>query len=87
LERERYFFRQRAEAHELLNGEGLLEETTDRDARPLGGRRRKNGFDTRAVGEAAFEDWPELVDVLADELGGVAERRDEGLTRLELRAG
>ena len=77
---------ERAEADEALDGERLLEEAADRDARPVGRGGREDRLDARAVGEAPFEDRLLLVDVLADELRRVAERRDERLARLELRA-
>ena len=73
----------RAEADEPLDGERLLEEAADRDARPVGRGGRQDRLDARAVGQAPLEDRPLVVDVLADELRGVAERRDERLAARE----
>ena len=54
---------------------------------PSGAAGGRIGLDARAVGQAPLEDRLHLVDVLADELRGVAERGDERLARLEARVG
>ena len=85
LERRRGDAGERAEADESVDRERLLEEAADGDVRSVGGDGRDQRLDARAVGEAPFEDGVRLVDVLADVLREVPERREERLAAGELR--
>ena len=77
LQKGRGFRGEAAEVDQVLDGEGVLRELSDRQRGAVDRERRDDGIDARAVGKAAVDHRRVIVDPPADEGGDLANHADQ----------